>query len=118
MSGTDYYGLIDQIRKNLNIPTEPETMIFYKKVINTKIDNTFQSYYKKEFKYEVGKSVNGGEMGIWAYNSIDRAKAHAVLYPAGDSTIIILQANETVKIVKNRDKTYNLIGNVLVLGKI
>lgn len=114
-TSTDYYNLIDQVNQNLKIVPEPEDRIFYKKVLQTDVNNEFTSYYHKNFKYKLGESVNGGPNGIWVYKSIKGAKTHFISADCKNKeSILVIRPFDDAKIVRD-GPAFKIIGNSQVI---
>jgi len=116
----DYYSLIDSVNINLKIQPKPEDGTFYKKVWKTELPDVFTSYYYKTFKYKLGETVNGGQMGIWAYKSIRAAKLHRTSSFADDGKCAIIAVKLTTDntISKDSNNAYRLFGNIQVVEEI
>jgi hypothetical protein len=116
---TNYFDLIIKINTNLGISPEPDNGSYYKKVVRTSYPNIFTSYYHPTFTYTTNQISNGGQMGIWAYKSIAKAERH---FCSGDKTkeAIIEIKLEPSAIAKRDDcsKSFNIIGNVKVIGEV
>ncbi len=112
----DYYCLIDSVNQNLGITPKPEACNFYKKVVKTDKDNIYRSVYMPSFKYEIGKTVNGGGNGVYAYKSFGQAKSHCCLEQ--NTEIIMLKPCARTKVVKDSGNIYRLVGDVEVVGKV
>jgi hypothetical protein len=119
--GTDYYTLITDIEKHLNITKKPEETIFYKKAVITDKSDVYASYYSPSFKYPTGTIINGGTSGIWAYRRPELAKDHTTFNVSSKEKerTIVLKTTSTTKIVKEsgRAGTFRLIGDVFVIGE-
>ena len=120
VSSIDYYTLIEEVSVKLNIKRPEDILIFYKKVVATDDPLVFSSSYAPSFLYPIGKIVNGGLSGLWAYKAIDRAMRHRTVFGTTSKRerIIKLKACAGTKIERQSDGTTRLFGDVEVIESV
>jgi len=120
INSIDYYTLIDEISVKLQQKKPEDILIFYKKVEDSSDSSVFRSSYNPNFLYPIGKIVNGGVSGLWAYKSIDRAKKHSIVFGMSSKkeSVIKLKACAGTKIERQSDGPTRLFGDVEVIEKV
>ncbi len=115
--GTDYYELIARVRKNLNIIEPDEDKVVYKKVLRTDNPLVFKAPHQTHFLYEINKILNGGDLGVYVYKNVLKAKNHWTGNTKTEA-LICLKGDKDSIISREGSGAFRLIGNFTIVSEI